>query len=354
MSEDLNVSVRGPEAFSLARSAMESMEANKVWPTPLNYELWLHFIAEPESDLATEIGRLIADGEPITDHLSEELASQYLPRLRLNDEIRDAGDQLTRQLSSISQAIEVAQKSSQIYGRTLEGATRELDGVQDAEALKRLVDHIAFATGRVQRENGALERRLAQSTQEVRVLREHLEQVRRDAMTDALTLLANRKAFDEALDRACAETDETGAPLTLAVIDIDHFKRFNDTWGHQTGDQVIRYVGSILGRAGALPRIAARYGGEEFAILFPCEGADRAMHTLESVRVEISSRMLKRRSTNDDLGAVTVSSGIAQRRPGESPASLMERADAALYVSKRGGRNRCTDASALCATAAAA
>ena len=121
------------------------------------------------------------------------------------------------------------------------------------------------------------------------------------------------------------------------MLDIDHFKRFNDTWGHQTGDQVLRYVASIIGRLGAPPRMAARYGGEEFALLFPYEGADKAMQTLESIRVEISSRMLKRRSTNDDLGAVTVSAGFALRAPGETPAALLERADAALYVSKRGG-----------------
>lgn len=82
-------------------------------------------------------------------------------------------------------------------------------------------------------------------------LRENLEQVRRDAMTDALTNLANRKAFDERLEAACAEDD--GAPLSLAILDIDHFKRFNDTWGHQTGDQVLRYVSTVLSTSAARP-----------------------------------------------------------------------------------------------------
>ena len=344
MSDDLNVSVRGPEAYALGRGALDSMEAHAVWPTPLNYELWLHYLAEPEGGLAKEIGRLLAAGEPLTDNLSEELASQFLPRLRLNDEIRDAGDQLSRQLDSITQAIEVAQKSNESFGRTLAGAGRELEAAPEHEAFRRLVEHLASATNRVQRENAVLERRLAQSTQEVRRLREHLEQVRRDAMTDALTRLANRKAFDEALERACSDTEDTGVALTLAVLDIDHFKKFNDTWGHQTGDQVIRYVATIIGRAGASPRMASRYGGEEFAMLFPCEKGDTAMQALEAIRLEISSRMLKRRSTNDDLGAVTVSAGLAERLPGESASSLMERADAALYASKRAGRNRVTAA----------
>ena len=340
MSDDLNVSVRGPDAYALGRQALASMETHAVWPTPLNYELWLHYLAEPEGALGKEIARLIAAGEAITDCVSDELATLYLPRLRINDEIRDAGDQLSKQLDSITHAIEVAQRSNESFGRTLEGAGRELEASPEHQAVSRLVEHLSFATNRVQRENAVLERRLAQSTQEVRQLREHLEQVRRDAMTDALTRLANRKAFDEALERACTETEDAGSALTLAVIDIDHFKKFNDTWGHQTGDQVLRYVATIIGRAGAAPRMASRYGGEEFAVLFPFETADRAMQVLESVRLEISSRMLKRRSTNDDLGAVTVSSGLAERRPGESATSLMERADRALYASKHSGRNR--------------
>ena len=353
MSDTMEAQVRAPDGHRFARRALESMEAHRVWPTPLNYELWLHMLAEPGGELATEIRRLLDAREPITDHLSEELASQHLPRLRLNEEIRDAGDQLSRQLASIALAIETARTSNETYGRTLAGAQQELDGPSDAKGLKRLVDHLAFATGRVHQENGALERRLAQSTQEVRSLREHLEQVRRDAMTDALTLLSNRKAFDEALGRACAEADEVGVAVTLAMLDIDHFKAFNDTWGHQTGDQVIRYVGSIIGKIGALPRVSARYGGEEFAVLFPTETLVRGHQAVEAMRTEISSRNLKRRSTNDDLGVVTVSAGVAQRRPGESAAELMERADAALYVSKRAGRNRTTSAEAQ-ATARAA
>ena len=354
MAQDMDAQVRAPDAYALARQALQSMEQHRVWPTPLNYELWLHMLADPEGPLAREIRRLLDGGEPITDHLSEELASQYLPRLRLNEEIRDAGDQLSRQLESIAQAIENAQASNETFGRTLAGAQRELDAAIDAPAVRRLVDHLAFATTRVHRENGVLERRLAESTQEVRQLREHLEQVRRDAMTDALTLLANRKAFDEALARACTESDSGGAPLTLAVLDIDHFKAFNDTWGHQTGDQVIRYVGSVIGQVGAPPRVSSRYGGEEFAVLFPNESVARGVQAMESIREEISSRSLKRRSTSDDLGVVTVSCGVAQRRPGETAAELMERADAALYVSKRGGRNRTTSAEAATPSSRAA
>jgi diguanylate cyclase len=342
---DVETTLRGPEAYKIAARALGLMERHQVWPTALNFELWTHFVADPDGALARELTRLISLGEPLTELLSEELAATYLPKAKLNEQIRDAGDLLSKELESVSKAIQNAQKSNAAYGKTLAGATKDLDS-EDVAKIKTVVNGLTEATRRIQKENKSLETRLAESTAEVDRLREHLEQVRRDATTDGLTNLANRKAFDEELDRACSESDEAGAALCLAVLDIDHFKGFNDTWGHQTGDQVIRYVASVIGRVAAPPRFAARYGGEEFAMIFPRESAVLVASTLEEIRVEVSSRMLKRRSTNEDLGAITISSGFAERRPGESGHSLMERADAALYTSKRGGRNRVTSAEA--------
>jgi len=344
--EDVEILLRGPGAYALTRRALDEMEKHHVWPTATNFELWTHFIGAPDSPLAREIARIISAGEPFTDQVSDDLAATYLPKARLNDQIRDAGDALSKELAAVAKAINAAQKSSEAYGETLETASQELESGADS-ALKATVARLAAATRKVQRENRSLEKRLAESTEEVNRLREHLEQVRRDATTDGLTNLANRKAFDDQLELACAEADESGQPLTVAVLDIDNFKSFNDTWGHQTGDQVIRFVASVIGRTGAPPRLASRYGGEEFAILFPGATAEMALPLLEAIRTEVSSRTLKRRSTNDDLGTITVSSGLAQRLAGEHMHGLMGRADEALYASKRGGRNRTTTADAI-------
>ena len=348
MSAEVEISLRGPEAYALARRVVAEMEKHQIWPTAVNYELWTYYVAEPEGDLAHELQRLLAEGSPITEAISEALAAHYLPKNRLTEEIRDTGDQLNKQLEAVSQAIDAAQKSSVAYSKTLAGATKELTDEPPPPALKRMVDTLTAATRRVQKENSTLERHLSDSTQEVRRLREHLEQVRREAMTDGLTNLANRKSFDEHLTALCADPN---TPVTLAVLDIDHFKRFNDTWGHQTGDRVLRYVASVIGRVGAPPRLSARYGGEEFAVIFPGETVAQVEVLLTGVLQEIGSRTLKRRSTNQDLGAVTLSAGIAQRGAGENMGSLIERADAALYDSKRAGRNRITNAESLVAAA---
>lgn len=345
MSKKVETALRAPQAYALARNVIGEMEKAGVWPTPLNFELWLHYISDPDGPLAQEIRRLLAQSAVITDKTSEMLAAEFLPRGRLPDQIRDVGAVLDRELASVASAIAMAHKTQHDYGETLADASQCMETVNDPSSLKDLVGGLSTATNRVRRETAILEKRLEKSNKEVIRLRENLEQVRRDAMTDALTNLANRKAFDERLEAACADDD--GAPLSLAILDIDHFKRFNDTWGHQTGDQVLRYVSTVLSNICGKTRFAARFGGEEFAIIFPGEGAGVVMAALESIRNDVASRALRRRSTNDDLGSVTVSAGFAQRRKGETAASLLERADAALYESKRAGRNCVTPASSL-------
>ena len=345
MTAQVEIALRGPDSYGLARKVIDAMEAAAVWPTALNFELWSHVITDPDGALGQEIRRLLASTDPFTEATSDMLAAEYLPRGRLTDEIRDAGLVLNRELASVADAISQAHKSQTAYGETLAGAADHMERVEEQGQLEAIVTTLTAATASIQAENETLEKKLATSTMEVARLRDHLEQVRRDALTDALTNLANRKAFDERLEAACAEDD--GSPLSLAILDIDHFKRFNDTWGHQTGDQVLRYVSTVLSNVCGKHRFAARFGGEEFAIIFPGEGAGVVMAALEGIRNDVASRALRRRSTNDDLGSVTISAGFAQRLKGESAACLLERADAALYASKRGGRNCVTAATAL-------
>ena len=350
MSGHLEALLRGPKAYALAGKALEIMERHNVWPTALNFELWLHYVAAKDTPLGEALAQHIDSGEAFTDTKAEALASLHLPRMRLNGELLTAGDALSKELDTVSRAIESARESNEAYGERLASASQALDG-SAPPVFKTMVENLTSATQRIQQENTTLENRLADTTAEVTRLRKHLEAVRIEAMTDGLTHLPNRRAFDEALEAALKSADGSGQTVTLAVLDIDHFKVFNDTWGHQTGDQVLRYVASVIGQSGAAPRTAARFGGEEFALILPGEDMRTALATLEKVRQAVCSRVLKRRSTSEDLGTVTVSVGLAERAPGEPAATLIGRADAALYASKRAGRNRTTAAAAIAAAA---
>jgi diguanylate cyclase len=342
MSPGIDVLLRSPTAYDLAERALAEMRRCKVWPTPLNFELWIQIVAQPTGGLAKEVERLLAAGEPLTEAKSAALAAVHMAHHISGENLAAASEKLALQIDTIGRTLADAQRDHADYGRTLAGASKvfaEADAPVLAQAMKTLTE----ATRLIQSKSSALEKRLNDSTSEVQRLQQNLDIVRRDAMTDALTGLANRKAWDEGIDAAVAQAARSGEPLSVAILDIDHFKRFNDTWGHQTGDQVIRYVASVIGRLGVAPRLAARYGGEEYAVALPGDTADATAGLLDALRLEIASRRLKRRSTNEELGAVTVSIGVAQYRRGDNAASLVERADVALYASKHGGRNLVTN-----------
>jgi diguanylate cyclase len=185
-----------------------------------------------------------------------------------------------------------------------------------------------------------LEEKLQASREDISQLQRDLDDVRREAMLDPLTRIYNRKFFDEGLIKAINEAKTTGAPLSLMLLDIDQFKRFNDTWGHQTGDQVLRLVAMTLKSNIKDKDVAARYGGEEFAAVLPETDLEGAMIVAENVRKAVQAKELLKRSTNEKLGRITASFGVATFRRGDTPSTFIERADRCLYAAKHAGRNK--------------
>ncbi|MBY0399941.1 GGDEF domain-containing protein, partial [Myxococcota bacterium] len=199
-------------------------------------------------------------------------------------------------------------------------------------------------TRRMQTANTALERTLEASRAEIATLQRDLDDVRREALLDPLTKVHNRKAFDDGLLRAVAHAAESGRPLCLMLIDIDHFKRFNDTRGHLAGDEVIRGVADALREAVRAVDCVFRYGGEEFLILLPETVAMGARLVAERVRAAVARRALPHPSS-PTAPHVTVSLGYTEVATGEqarqfSWEDVVQRADEALYTAKQQGRNR--------------
>ena len=181
--------------------------------------------------------------------------------------------------------------------------------------------------------------RLSASRQEIEQLQQNLETVRHESLTDPLTTLANRKFFDAELRKSITQAKAGGQPLTLLLSDIDHFKAFNDKFGHLIGDQVLRLVAMAVKQHVTQQDIAARYGGEEFAIALPKTALRSALSVADHIRRAVMHKELMKRSSGERLGRVTVSIGVALLRPTDTPQSLIERADQCLYAAKRNGRN---------------
>jgi diguanylate cyclase len=219
-----------------------------------------------------------------------------------------------------------------------------LTRANDPETQRALLAEMVNATSAMIEKTERLETELALSSEEITRLRSDLERERSESRTDPLTGLPNRKAFNAYLEAQAARALADRKPMCLVFCDIDHFKNFNDTWGHRLGDEVLRLVAQSLEQMCHGIGYAARYGGEEFVIVLPAKGLEAAEDIAEQFRDFVGSRAVRTQQSNREIGSVTLSVGIAQLRWSDSLDQLIERADAALYRAKQLGRNRvCTE-----------
>ena len=217
--------------------------------------------------------------------------------------------------------------------KTLMGRiTRELNAApqSDPSAVLQAVGRLIQSNEEMQQQLQSAEARLQH---QARQIADHVVEAR----TDALTALANRREFDKAMEQAYRSLREEHAPATIMMIDIDHFKHLNDSYGHQAGDEVLRRVARTL--EARLPEecLIARYGGEEFAVVFPGVHFAEVEHVAERARRAIGEQEVEFEGVRL---RVTASGGLAELMPGETIASVISRADDALYISKETGRNR--------------
>ena len=204
--------------------------------------------------------------------------------------------------------------------------------------LKRVIEGLINATKTIEQENSALKEQLEATKSRSEQLRHEIEAVRLESLTDALTQIGNRQYFDGTLTHEMERANESAAPLTLLMVDIDHFKRVNDEFGHLMGDDVLRLVATRL-KSNVRDGEIARYGGEEFGVILYNKSLQIGKLIAERIRTSVESAEMKVRSTGTPVGRITVSIGVAEFKPRMSGEELVRRADEALYAAKRKGRN---------------
>ena len=320
---------------ALAKTAIALMGECGVIPLPDNYELFYTYASGDNPGLSRVIGEMISARQSFTPELLADLRKRCLASERAAQTMDHVGGGLTSALSSVLDELKNAGKHAVDYGRALSVASGELGDDQSPEGLRKLVDGLIHATQSMEDRAKTLESELQQSSKQVSELKTKLDDVRKESLTDQLTGIANRKAFDMQL----ADASEAKDACALLMLDIDHFKKFNDTWGHQTGDQVLRLVANCLSENVKGKDTAARYGGEEFAVILRNANLTDAIKLAEHIRSSVETKKLVKKSTGDILGTITISIGVAQLGAGESGALLIRRADSCLYGAKHNGRN---------------
>lgn len=328
------------QSLRVAQSALTLLTRNQVPATPPNYLVWFTYAEGSNAELRDFINSHLKSGTRITDAIMAEAQDKYLPPAEERAEIHEVGEKLSVELKRISDTLSHSGASTAAYGQALSKISGKLGQTDDVAALKTMVSGLVSATKVMESQSRQLEDRLKQSNAEVQQLQQQLSKINKEALTDALTGLANRRCFDITLKNAVLEAIEKKESLCLIMCDIDHFKRFNDTWGHQMGDQVLRLVARCLSDNVKGRDTAARYGGEEFAVILPATTPENARNLGEQIRRSVENKKIIVRSTNESLGTVALSLGCAALRPDENWEDLIERADACLYAAKRGGRNR--------------
>lgn len=326
--------------FQISQRALELMKAYGSPADPRSYEVWYTYVSGHRPLLNDAIRRIAQENRGVTDRDIEAIYDAHLSPYRTTMEAEKTGTTMIAEIDEVVAMIEVALGSTTRYGESLQALSHDLSGTVDRTRIREILGSLVRATQDVSTTNRNLESRLKETRGEIEALRETLEAVRVEALTDPLTGMANRKHFEEMLVKSIDHAAVERSPLSLIVIDIDHFKHFNDTYGHLTGDQVLRLVSATMRDSVRSGATLARFGGEEFAVILPGITLPNAGDVAERIRESIMSRDLVKRSTGETLGKVTVSIGVAAMRTGDTSTSLLERADQCMFAAKRMGRNR--------------
>jgi diguanylate cyclase len=325
-------------ATATASRALQLMAEHAVPASPQNFEVWFKFALGASPELNKIINILIDSKRGFDSATNHSLYQTYV----CGDPDRETShiDILTKLKTLLSTArdyLDVSVADNRNHVAVLGGVAAQIEQNSDPRAIiQRLVGELSKAVVRAT----TLEANFTASLQELDKIRSHLATAEERSRTDALTGLANRHALDDFLRAAQMRVMENGRPLSILLIDIDHFKDFNDKFGHQFGDQVLRLIAKLLKDGLRSDDLAARFGGEELVGVLPGADVNVARSVAERIRNAIANRQVTRRSTGEVLTGVTASIGVAQFVPGETLAMLFERCDRALYAAKRGGRNR--------------
>ncbi len=321
----------------LAEKAMRAVTEQRVPPTPQNFHVWFKYALGTPVELKRTIDILVANKRKFDPATNRDLYTTYVGSKGTDEAVaHHVSQQLHSVLESAQQFLNtaIADNRTQIDAIS-QVADRSEAGVDPRLLVQTLMDELSRAATRATK----LESQFVEKSRELDMIRESLSQSEARARTDTLTGLPNRRALEEFFRTAQSEAMEQGQPLSAFLIDIDHFKRFNDNFGHGVGDQVLRLVAKALHERVREHDLAARYGGEEMIAVLP--GADLAACTVvaERIRGALADCKITRRSTGEELPGITVSIGVGQFQFGESMEDMIDRCDRALYQAKKRGRN---------------
>ena len=326
------------QAAEYLRQVIPLLTQEKLPPTPINYSVFYCYLSGFSSALTQVVDNIRQEKKTFTLPLMLELYEKYVlgsETLEQQEKIQQSLEQVMREASE-----EVAQVNDEAsdYTTLITQHSNTLSTDNDPHAMSLVLNQILQDTRSMVKSNKLIQERMQDTNNEITKLKTELALVKEAAEQDALTGLKNRGAFDQKMKRVMTSNEAT--EVTLIIIDIDHFKRINDNFGHLVGDRVIRYISSLMTQLIEEKHFISRYGGEEFTVILEGVSAEDTQLLANKVRIAMANSKLQRKGSHDTLGQVTLSAGIASLSVKDDAESFIARADKALYQAKETGRNK--------------
>ncbi len=329
------------ESRRYLRLTLELIGKHGLPTDPLNYCIWYEYVSGNNEELKAAIDNHREKGGAFSAETNQQFYSQYIAtdQEMLTTLVRK---ELNKVFAEIIGTMDTADQFYSQSANNMQAINEAIVPNLSQDQLKTIVKQIKNEITSLEGSSSSFREQLQQANSEIDQLKSKMALYRTESLKDPLTQIDNRRGFDKALAENITHSQANGTSLCLIIADIDFFKKVNDTYGHLVGDNVIRMVATTLKDTIKGKDIAARIGGEEFAILLPDTPFEGALKLANDIRLAFERLDLKKKSTGESLGQITLSFGVTAYREAEAAEDFINRADQALYQSKDTGRNRVT------------
>lgn len=326
------------ESVKWLRLAVAKINELAIPATPEVYTIWYEYYANRRHDLKNAIDQHITNGQTFTSSACQQLFNEYfiaIPEQKLQElrlAIRALVEQLKLELADLNNGMES-------FNGVLENCEGDLNKNPEVDSLQSIIRVLLDETKKCRSRNHQALSKVYHLSSEIDSLQDSLEKMGEEVFKDSLTNVGNRRGFDKRLTEAVKKARKDNTPLALIFLDIDYFKRVNDTHGHLVGDRVLRFIAETLKRSVKGGDYVARYGGEEFALILPNTDIDGGRSVAYQVKVNVAKTKLTKKKGGKPIESVTISGGLSTLREDDTEESFINRVDGFLYDAKNAGRN---------------
>lgn len=326
------------QSATLLRLSLPLMVRQNAAYHPVSYALWYEHLAGLNPKLSAALTARLAANDPLSEDDAYRLYSEHISD-RDAAVLRTLQDRLHALLDESVQDVNSIREGTGHFTQTLKKSSFDLTEEVSRVTVREVIARLLSAAISMESANKELSEKLEVRTKEIVSLTEQLDQAQTEALIDPLCGIKNRRGFEH-MAQALRDSQNGLEGASLILLDVDHFKRVNDSFGHLFGDKVLRCLAQALQDNVKGRDVVARIGGEEFVLLLPQTPLAGAQVVAERIRIAVEQSRIYSESTNQTVGSVTISLGLALGERDESVDELLARADAALYSAKRSGRNR--------------